>query len=290
MQVHDEADARQPLSSHRHTSDRMTSRDAIYDTGAKSMELLSTEEELQVLGGLSEISIWESPDVLQSDLQNPASVIPLSKYDHCFESDSEDSNSSPKSKDVETDRKFEGIGNWPRRLLYVPTMESFEWQPGDIYGGRTAPSYNAVSYTWGRYGLDRRGVRKKKVHRNVKAIKIDGISWAVPRVDPKHFTADQLQKLIQKACTTGSDLENPIEFLWLDVACIDQKDPRQKMAEIGRQAVIFSGAQQVFVWLTKLHDDSLERIMTTLVSCSGMSFGLILCVSIKCILFLISFM
>jgi hypothetical protein len=48
------------------------------------------------------------------------------------------------------------------------------------------------------------------------------------------------------------------QFLWLDVACIDQNNGPQKDIEIGRQAKIFQGAQHVFVWLTKLTQADLE--------------------------------
>jgi hypothetical protein len=38
-----------------------------------------------------------------------------------------------------------------------------------------------------------------------------------------------------------------VEFVWLDVACIDQRaNELRSAAEIGRQAAIFNGAIQVF--------------------------------------------
>jgi hypothetical protein len=37
------------------------------------------------------------------------------------------------------------LGKWPRRLLYVPTMASYEWQPGNTYKNTPEPEYNAIS-------------------------------------------------------------------------------------------------------------------------------------------------
>lgn len=40
---------------------------------------------------------------------------------------------------------------WPRRLLHVPTMTSHQRYREDTYNGEKAPSYNVLSYTWGRF-------------------------------------------------------------------------------------------------------------------------------------------
>ncbi|KAL2879798.1 hypothetical protein SGCOL_004841 [Colletotrichum sp. CLE4] len=46
---------------------------------------------------------------------------------------------------------------------------------------------------------------------------------------------------------------SPINYIWLDVACIYQTRNSAEMAmEVGRQAKIFKGATQTFAWLTKL--------------------------------------
>lgn len=77
---------------------------------------------------------------------------------------------------------------------------------------------------------------------NSRAIKIDGVPWDIPRVDPSHFTVDDFQAAMRMA---GRDTRFglDVEFLWLDVACIDQRgnEPRSA-AEVGRQGVIFKRA------------------------------------------------
>ena len=221
-------------------------------------------EELNLLCGLTDLDSYEVPDVMQSQKLNPPASIPLSGYDYVFASDTDGSQSPLAHDRAQKDDQFEGIGNWPRRLLHVPSMTSLEWQPGDQYGGHVAPRYNAVSYTWGRYDLDFPGTKKIKKYRNIKAIEIDGVTWRVPRINPTHFSVDHFQHLIWQTCEPVDDSRERIDFLWLDVACIDQNDGSQKSAEIGRQAVIFHGAQRVFVWLTKVLGDRLSHIVTNL--------------------------
>jgi hypothetical protein len=48
------------------------------------------------------------------------------------------------------------LANWPRRLHHLPTLTSYAWQPGNIYGGLERPQYNAITYTWGRFRLSNR--------------------------------------------------------------------------------------------------------------------------------------
>lgn len=40
-----------------------------------------------------------------------------------------------------------------------------------------------------------------------------------------------------------------LDFVWVDVACIDQENRAIKKSEVGRQAAIFQQADHVFVWL-----------------------------------------
>lgn len=51
--------------------------------------------------------------------------------------------------------EFNNDGPWPRRLFHVPTMTSLKWQPGNVYGCQKEPSYHALSYTWGRWHLQK---------------------------------------------------------------------------------------------------------------------------------------
>lgn len=224
----------------------------------------STDDGFCVLGGTGDSYEYEAPDVLQSYKKNPPASIPLSQYDHNFASDMDGLPSPLAGDQIQEDDRFEGIGDWPRRLLHVPSMTSLEWKPGNRYGDHAAPRYNAVSYTWGRYDLDIPGAKRMKKYRDTKAIQIKGIKWPVPRISPEQFSVDQFQRLIWQACESVDDIEGQRDFLWLDVACIDQNNGPQKYAEIGRQAIIFHGAQRVFVWLTKLHGESLSHNVTSL--------------------------
>ncbi|KAF2260845.1 hypothetical protein CC78DRAFT_536143 [Lojkania enalia] len=150
----------------------------------------------------------------------------------------------------------EALGSWPRRLLHVKSLTSYEWQPGNVYGGIKEPEYNAISYTWGRFRL------KPGVSPEVQPLPFEGINWRehLPRMDPNYFTMEEFQNLINTATTYRLDesygdqlVTKPVDFLWLDIACVDQNpsEPRSA-AEIGRQALIYRGAQAVFVWAVTL--------------------------------------
>lgn len=222
------------------------------------------DEEASIFGGLCDMISYEASDVLQSYRENPPASIPLSRYDHDFASDTDGSESPWADDRMEGHDRFEGIGKWPRRLLHVPSMTSMEWQPGDRYGEHVAPRYNAVSYTWGRYDLDFPGAKKMRKYRHIKSIEIKGIDWPVPRISPEHFSVDQFRRLIWRTCEPVDKTEGKVDFLWLDVACIDQNHGPQKLAEIGRQAAIFHGAHRVFIWLTKLGGERLSHIVKNL--------------------------
>lgn len=147
----------------------------------------------------------------------------------------------------------EALGNWPRRLVHVPTLTSHSWQPDNVYGGVAEPKYNAISYTWGRWRL------KDSESPDVRAIPIKGVTWPLPRIDPAHFLAEGFEKVLRSAVSLNPLPHNetiktePVEFVWLDVACIDQRSSElESAAEIGRQAAIFRGAHHVFVWFTTM--------------------------------------
>ncbi|KAL8712187.1 MAG: hypothetical protein Q9220_003621 [cf. Caloplaca sp. 1 TL-2023] len=125
------------------------------------------------------------------------------------------------------------LSEWPRRLLYVPDMYSFERQPGNVYGDVAEPRYNILSYTWGRWQVP---------YGRVEPLHVNGISWKIPSVDPNIFTAQQLASVLRHVA-------HEVDWIWLDVACIDQEDPLIGDDEIGRQAGIFGNAEQAFIWL-----------------------------------------
>ncbi|KAI1735010.1 heterokaryon incompatibility protein-domain-containing protein [Xylaria scruposa] len=135
------------------------------------------------------------------------------------------------------------MGDWPSRLLHVPTMCSMSWAPENVYGGSyKEPRYAVLSYTWGRWELPS---NHEPPH---PALNVAGIPWKIPPVSEELFTVEEFETTIRKcACEAGAD------FIWVDVACIDQRsESPQKMREIGRQAKIFRGASQAFVWLLPL--------------------------------------
>ncbi|KAL8785652.1 MAG: hypothetical protein Q9195_008549 [Heterodermia aff. obscurata] len=140
-------------------------------------------------------------------------------------------------------------------------MTSHEWQSGNTYGGITEPAYNAVTYTWGRYEL------RGNAMPHIKPIRIHGLEWDTPRIDPAHFSVQDFSRLIRTSTTYRSRkvdyrisgyVQGPeIEYLWLDIACIDQVNEKVKLAEIGRQATIFKNAEIVLVWLNRHDTESL---------------------------------
>ncbi|RDW62523.1 hypothetical protein BP5796_10825 [Coleophoma crateriformis] len=140
---------------------------------------------------------------------------------------------------------------WPLRLLHVSSMTSFERQEGNIYRGVTEPEYNCISYTWGRWMSEDR------------SIVIDGVNWPIPGVKQDCFSVQNFQQAIHRA-------SQGVAFIWLDVACIDQKHRAVKMAEIGRQAAIFNGARNSFIWLHSAPFANLQPAVEGLARLSSM--------------------
>ena len=120
---------------------------------------------------------------------------------------------------------------WPRRLLHVPSMTSYERGPGNKYNGIKEPSYNAISYTWGRFEDN-----------SEPPIQIGGVTWKIPGIKNPHFTVGEFQKAIHTVA-------NNRQFIWLDIACIDQENEAVKMDEINKQAAIFRRARTVYAWV-----------------------------------------
>ncbi|KAI0891882.1 hypothetical protein F4806DRAFT_506372 [Annulohypoxylon nitens] len=153
---------------------------------------------------------------------------------------------------MDQDPQWRDECDWPRRLLHVPSMISYIWQLGNKYGDATEPPYNAITYTWGRYEL----TPDSPYYPHGQSLRVDGIDWKehMPRMkpgslDPNSFNPQELAQVLMEA--TFSSKGQPVEFVWLDIACINQKRPRvaEYYSEIGRQARIFRGAKHVFVWL-----------------------------------------
>ncbi|KAF2249629.1 hypothetical protein BU26DRAFT_550026 [Trematosphaeria pertusa] len=148
---------------------------------------------------------------------------------------------------------------WPRQLLYIPTLTSFHWRPGNTYNDIREPAYFAITYTWGRWELGNGEFPE------LCALDF-GTPWKIPRVHPDCFTPDQLRQLICKLPLIHGPDEPwaQVQFVWIDIACIDQRDgSREKDLEIGRQAVIFRGATKVYAWLREHTNADIDAAIKT---------------------------
>lgn len=140
------------------------------------------------------------------------------------------------------------IKEWPRRLLHVLHMRSYERVGENIYGGVREPVYNILSYIWGRWQMPTS---------SGQSLNIDGISWSVPSIRPEIFTPTEFQSAL-KQVSVG------VDWLWVDVACIDQEDEKIRDEEIGRQAGIFNNAKEAFIWLHHSPIHKLQRFFDLL--------------------------
>ena len=96
-----------------------------------------------------------------------------------------------------------------------------------------------LSYTWGRWEL------QCEHEPACAALGVRGVDWGVPAVCPRLFTVDMFAQVLASVAAGAR-----LDFVWLDVACIDQRPGSAEMArEIGRQARIFGRAEQAFIWL-----------------------------------------
>ncbi|KIW63849.1 hypothetical protein PV04_08821 [Phialophora macrospora] len=191
---------------------------------------------------------------------------------------------------------FDDDCDWPRRLLHLPTMTSHPWTPGDRYGGHRRPKYIALSYTWGRWRL--RDDEQLEVsclpvdgitwqiprvcpdhftatefEETLKAL--PAILWTAQEaiIDFKYGRSGDALNSWRKSSwrnwvlwraerlsnTFRKRFSPPVTFVWVDVACIDQRpQSRDSALEIGRQAKIFKHALCTFTWLTS-HDGTVSE-------------------------------
>lgn len=138
---------------------------------------------------------------------------------------------------------------WPQRLLHIPSMTSRLREPDNLYGNDREPPYAILSYTWGRYEVD------AGPHLNIK-----GIDWRVPSIDANHFTVADLTHLLEK-------IGRSHDYVWIDIACIDQKRDKLKMEEVGRQAIIFKQAKRAYVWLNHYEPAIIQENLQSLMLC-----------------------
>jgi hypothetical protein len=103
-----------------------------------------------------------------------------------------------------------------------------------------APSYTAVSYTWGS-------------PLTYREILIDGQPCGVPKNLWRFL--DQARRLPDVNHLTG--------WLWIDALSIDQLNPQEKLDQVGIISVIFRNAERVVVWLGPDYGDG-DRVLTAL--------------------------
>lgn len=165
------------------------------------------------------------------------------------------------------------LGHWPQRLLHVPSLTSYEWRPGNIYGNTSCPIYNILTYTSGSYKI------LPHEFPSIPPLRINNIPWAVPRVHPHHFTPDQLLAALNQArgwsLSSQGFLVAKTDWVWVDFACVDQrKDSPAANAEMGRQREIFKGATRVFAWLTDTRSRYLDAFYETLTELKNPMIGI----------------
>ncbi|KAA8623652.1 HET domain-containing protein [Pyrenophora tritici-repentis] len=156
------------------------------------------------------------------------------------------------------------IGDWPRRLLHVPTMTSVEWVGNDSYSYPIKDGDRVL----GRYIIkkpdkhDRESFRRWK---KLPALKVNNIPWDIPRVKAEYITVKDFQAVIKAASQSLST--GRVDFVWLDVACISQEDnDSDKNLEIGRQASIFTKAEAVVIWLHQQSSTDLSNSLQNLMA------------------------
>lgn len=139
---------------------------------------------------------------------------------------------------------------WPRRLLHIPTMTSYQRDERYTYNRCERPKYSILSYTWGRW--EKRQSERAGDEPESESLEVKGVSWRIPIISEEHFSVRMFQKVIDEMRRlAGTD------WAWVDVACIDQENIPLKMDEVGRQASIFKNAWKAFSWLSHTSEESL---------------------------------
>ncbi|KAK4197892.1 hypothetical protein QBC40DRAFT_332622 [Triangularia verruculosa] len=149
-------------------------------------------------------------------------------------------------------------GYWPKRLIHVESIVSAERDDETVYHlGDTKikePEYSTLSYTWGRWRI------KGPEAATSPALPVTGTPWPIPAVDSKHFTVDAFRTVVEQIASQG------VDWVWIDIGCIDQRrdNPQedfintQAPIEMGRQAGIFKRAKNTYVWLCRLKNAELS--------------------------------
>ena len=104
--------------------------------------------------------------------------------------------------------------------------------------------YIAVSWTWGRYQVEKRGEKRTR--------QSGGTPWEVPYIWYEGWRHDLVHDL--KACLKSIGTHR---YFWVDVLCINQREESEKNREIGKQAKIFGAAAGVIAYLWTLEKPEL---------------------------------
>ena len=134
-------------------------------------------------------------------------------------------------------------GEWPERLLHVPSMTSIKRSHFNHYGSVTQPRFTVLSYKWGLW-----------IVKDGSRLEVKGISWETPAIDRKRWTVVQFQQLIKR-------MAQDTDFVWIDVACINQFLTDSTLREIQKEPQMFRKANQAFVWIVDFDPDVLEQML-----------------------------
>ncbi|KAH8647856.1 hypothetical protein BX600DRAFT_443198 [Xylariales sp. PMI_506] len=151
---------------------------------------------------------------------------------------------------------YDTVPYWPERLLHVPTMQSVK-RSGDARYGKSGniikPHYATLSYTWARFQKSGEAV-----------LQIHGLAWEIPSIDQAHFTANRFLTTIKTIAKVGN-----LEYIWLDVACMNFTPLQYSDPEVTRQLDIFMHAHYGGIWLTRTSIKHLERAKLILMTSLG---------------------
>lgn len=146
---------------------------------------------------------------------------------------------------------------WPRRLLHIPTMTSYQRGENNTYNHCERPRYSILSYTWGRW--EKRQSGRQGDEPGSESIPVKGVTWKIPIIKEEHFSVRMFQNVINEmGRLAGTD------WAWVDVACIDQENVPVKMDEVGRQASIFKNAWKAFTWLSHTPEEALVNAIAVI--------------------------
>ncbi|KAF2741216.1 hypothetical protein EJ04DRAFT_557952 [Polyplosphaeria fusca] len=130
-------------------------------------------------------------------------------------------------------------------------MTSLERRKGNRYGDTKEPDYGILTYTWGRWE-----------QQDGPRVRITGTTWRIPAISTEHFSIESFENVIEQM---GKDSQ----YVWIDVACIDQEDEVVKMEEVNNQVAIFANAQRVYVWFSRLSTATLQNVFDDMFTCSA---------------------